>query len=379
MASCRQLNKLLCVALNMPRKTTIDGYRELIDCYLVPYFGSRRIETMTRFEIERFRNDMAKGTPAAVTKAREELAARLKAPGSSRYVRSLTPGPRTTNKCLTLLVGILGYAVEHGFASRNAAASMDKLPKADGEGGVIESNVLSPQELRKLIDASEDPYGMPIMFAAFTGCRRAECVGLKWGDIDWNRRTAEIRRQWRRGAFYEPKTKSSRRPVELPDELVSGLKRWKLRCPICEHDLVFPDAKGQPMMSSDLLRTGLHAALRRAKLRQVRFHDLRHSFASNLLGAGTDIVTVSKALGHANVHITLTTYAHAIPRERQGAGDALARLMGQSGNKMETLPPIMGQNEIPNIRQVVDLNDLGEVAERLNAPVLKTGGPLRGS
>jgi hypothetical protein len=88
---------------------------------------------------------------------------------------------------------------------------------------------------------------------------------------------------------------------------------------------------------------------------------------------GTDIVTVSKALGHANVHITLTTYAHAIPRERQGAGDALARLMGQSGNKMETLPPEMRMEVGQNIRQVIDFNDLGEVAERLNAPVLKTG------
>jgi hypothetical protein len=73
------------------------------------------------------------------------------------------------------------------------------------------------------------------------------------------------------------------------------------------------------------------------------------------------------------VHITLVTYAHAIPRERQGAGDALARMMGQSGNKMETLTPEIGQNEIQNIKQVVDFNDLGEVAERLNAPVLKTG------
>jgi integrase len=98
------------------------------------------------------------------------------------------------------------------------------------------------------------------------------------------------------------------------------------------------------MRSSDLLRTGLHAALRRAGLRQVRFHDLRHAFASNLLGAGTDIVTVSKALGHANVHITLTTYAHAIPRERQGAGDALARLMGQSGNKNGNIDPKTGDN-----------------------------------
>jgi integrase len=121
---------------------------------------------------------------------------------------------------------------------------MDKLPAAQGEGAVIESNVLTPHELRRLIDASLDPWGLPIMFAAFAGCRQAEGVGLRWGDIDWTRRTAEIRRQWRRGAYYEPKTKSSRRTVELPDELVAALKRWKLRCPISQDDLVFPDAKG---------------------------------------------------------------------------------------------------------------------------------------
>jgi hypothetical protein len=86
-------------------------------------------------------------------------------------------------------------------------------------------------------------------------------------------------------------------------------------------------------------------------------------------------VTVSKALGHANVHITLTTYVHSIPRERQGAGDALARLMGQSGNKMETWTPKMGIIVTHNEAQVIDLEDIGEVAERLNAPVLKTGGP----
>ena len=216
---------------------------------------------------------------------------------------------------------------------------MEKLPAAEGEGQVLEQNVLTAAELRKLLDATIDPWGMPIMFAAFTGARQAEVLGLKWGDIDWSRRTAEIRRQWRRNAFYEPKTKASRRTVELPDELVSALKRWRLRCPKGEHELVFPDREGDPIQSSDLLRTGLHSALRRAGLRQVRFHDLRHSFASNLLAAGVDVVTVSKALGHANVHITLVTYAHAIPKQRHGAGDALAHLMAQSGNKMETSSP----------------------------------------
>ena len=262
------------------RKTTLDGYRELINCYLAPYFGTRKVETLTRFQVEQFRNEMAAGTPAAVARAREEQLEKQKGTDRPKRFRPLVPGPRTTNKCLTLLVGILGYAVEHGFATRNAAANMDKLPKAEGEGGVIEQNVLTPPELRRLIDAGADPWALPIMFAAFTGCRQAEGAGLQWGDIDWNRRTAEIRRQWRRGAFYEPKTKSSRRTVELPDELVSALKRWRLRCPKGEHDLVFPSAKGQPMQSSDLLRTGLHPALRRAGLRKVRFHDLRHYLPS---------------------------------------------------------------------------------------------------
>jgi integrase len=61
-----------------------------------------------------------------------------------------------------------------------------------------------------------------------------------------------------------------------------------------------------------------------------------NSFASNLLAAGVDVVTVSEALGHANVHITLVIYAHAMAKQRHGAGEALARLMTQSGNKMET-------------------------------------------
>ena len=133
-----------------------------------------------------------------------------------------------------------------------------------------------------------------------------------------------------------------------------------------------------PAIGGDV-RTELQSALRRAGLRKVRFHDLRHSVASNLLGAGTDIVTVSKALGHANVHITLTTYAYAIPRERQGAGDALARLMGQSGNKVETWTPKNGIRVSKNVLQVVDLEENGEVAERLNAPVLKTGRASRSS
>jgi integrase len=68
------------------------------------------------------------------------------------------------------------------------------------------------------------------------------------------------------------------------------------------------------MDGNDLLRLGFYPALRRVGIRRVRLHDLRHSFASNLLATGWDVVTVSKLLGHANPQITLTIYAHALPQ-----------------------------------------------------------------
>jgi integrase len=356
------------------RKTTLDGYGELIDCYLRPYFGDRKVESITRLAVEEFRAEMAKGAPDSVRRVREAQAEAARALDPPERVRPLRPGARTTNKCLTLLTGIFRYAVEHNLANRNVAAGMDKLKTAEGESRVIEQNVLTPPELRRIIEAAVPPYQMPITIAAHTGCRQAEVLGLKWGDIDWSRRTAEIRRTWRRGNFYEPKTRASRRTIELPDDLVAALRRWRLACPKGEHDLVCPAAGGEPMQSSDLLRSGFQPALRRAGVRQVRFHDLRHAVASNLLAAGFDVVSVARALGHANAHITLTVYSHAIPKERQGTADAMSRLIReQSGNKMETLAAESQIKVGQNSTQVYDDAENGEVAERLNAPVLKTG------
>jgi integrase len=106
------------------------------------------------------------------------------------------------------------------------------------------------------------------------------------------------------------------------------LKPWRERVGHYGHDVVRPSVRGKPMQASALLQRGLHPALQHAGLRRVRFHDLRYSFASNLFEAGIDIVTVSKALGRANVHITLTIDAHAVPKARQGASDRMAALLG---------------------------------------------------
>ena len=161
---------------------------------------------------------------------------------------------------------------------------------------------------------------------------------MQWSDIDWQKNEAHIRRRYRLGGFSEPKTKTSRRVVELPAELVRDLKVWRLKCPKGEpnFDLCFPGADGKPMHGAALTSRGFVGSLRRAGIRRVRFHDIRHSFASNLLAAGVDVVTVSRLMGHAGAQITLSVYSHVMPKQRHGASELLASLMRGDGNKMET-------------------------------------------
>lgn len=318
------------------RATTLSDYRIMLDSYVLPYFGSRKVETLHRLDIESFRADLAAGVPDSIVAARSAKLAAIRTERPEASLRPLAPGPRTVNKCLGVIVAMLGYAEKHGLVSRNVATRIEKLPAPQGEGRVIEQNVLTPDELRRVLAATSDPWRIPIAIAIYTGARQAEILGLKWGDIDRQRGTADIRRTYRCGAFYQPKTASSRRTVELPDVLLAELKRWQLCCPKGEHDLVCPGADGRPMSASSLLQSGFQPAVRRAGIRQVRFHDLRHSFASNLLAAGVDLATISAALGHANVRITLEVYSHSVPKARHGAADRMAALLSQSGNNLET-------------------------------------------
>lgn len=81
------------------------------------------------------------------------------------------------------------------------------------------------------MDAAVDPYRVPIAMAADCGLRQAEVLGVQWEDIDWVRGTAEIRRTQRRGVFSAPKSKASRRIIELPPTLMEELERWRQICP----------------------------------------------------------------------------------------------------------------------------------------------------
>lgn len=169
----------------------------------------------------------------------------------------------------------------------------------------------------------------------FTGCRVGEVLGAAWSHIDWESGQSHVRRTFKECQFQEPKTRTSYRRLSLPTFLLKELKVWRLACPNSPYDLIFPNLDGQPMSHSNLMQRGFFPALQRAGIRRIRFHDLRHTFASLMISNGEDIVRVSRPMGHATASFTLNVYSHMLPREHDESGDRLASLV--FGNKMETV------------------------------------------
>jgi integrase len=187
-----------------------------------------------------------------------------------------------------------------------------------------EMKVLDEGQLRMYVDqVTDDPDAAFFLLGAFCGLRISEVRGLRWSDVDL--RAAEpylrVNKQldWR--GLREPKTKHSYRRVPLMPQVVVALKEQRKRQMaqqqqaetwVDAHGLIFTEVLGLPARRDQLLvRYRRH--LRQAGLPVLRFHDLRHTFATYMLRHGVPIADVSAMLGHAKVSTTLNIYAHAIP------------------------------------------------------------------
>ena len=160
-----------------------------------------------------------------------------------------------------------------------------------------------------------------------TGLRRGELLGLKWSDFDWKNGVIKVRRQIARvdGKIVEAplKTKNSYRTVSISPQAIEVLKQQKART---NDTYVFPSPNGGPI-SPDSVRHMLHRVLDRAGIPKVRFHDLRHTFATVALQNGIDIKTVSGMLGHFSAGFTLDTYAHVTTAAQKEAAQTMGNVL----------------------------------------------------
>ena len=117
-------------------------------------------------------------------------------------------------------------------------------------------------------------YRTLFMLAIFAGARQGELLGLKWGDVDWEKNQVHVQRTFNGGRFFATKTKGSNRRIDLGPATMTELKKWRLACPKSNLDLIFPNEAGQPMDNKNMLRRHFQPTLKAAGLPKFRFHDL---------------------------------------------------------------------------------------------------------
>ena len=195
---------------------------------------------------------------------------------------------------------------------------------------------LTPSEVEVLFETAQDNYYYPVMYTAIsTGLRQAELLGLRWRDIDLDMLSLSISQVlYKRGGvcqFKEPKTSHSRRRVAMTPKLTLFLGEYKtererfyqqLGRQLTLDDLVFTSVSGKPIDPGVVSHTFARIA-KQAGLEGVRFHDLRHTFASLMFLRGAKPKVISEALGHTSVAFTMDTYSHIIEGMQE---DAMALL-----------------------------------------------------
>ncbi|UCG79980.1 MAG: site-specific integrase, partial [Desulfobacterales bacterium] len=283
------------------RHSTYKQYQGHVKIHLKPYFGKLKINHVGFDCIEKFKaHSLAKGVT-----------------------------PPTLRKILINLGAILTYSVRMRYIDYNPAREVEK-PK--GRSTIDEMVILKPRQIRALLKNTGDQKARVLfMTAVLTGMRQGELLGLQWGDIDWTDCQIHVRRTYNHGHFYEPKSKTSRRKIDMPPELVLELTRWKTACPISDLDLVFPTGKGTPQSAPAMLYRQFFPALQRTGLPRIRFHNLRHTYASLLIDQGEHPKYIQSQLGHSSIQVTMDIYGHLMDTVNRGAAIRLGRaVLGNS-------------------------------------------------
>ncbi len=210
---------------------------------------------------------------------------------------------------------------------RKAEAAM-RIPTVE-EVGLLVANADSPRV------STRKGFRAYVALCAFAGLRKGEAAAIQVGDIDFLRRQLTVSRQLQRdGSSYvvRPPKYGSERVVYLPDDLVTILSEHVAAHLEDSEPSRWLFTVGDEPMYDNAITWRWRATRDSADLAHVRLHDLRHFYASGLIAAGCDVVTVQRALGHASATTTLNTYSHLWPTAEDRTRNAAARLIAAALN-----------------------------------------------
>jgi integrase len=267
------------------KPSSLSDYRSALNAHLLPAFAGKRVEKIDADEIEQWRDEL------------------IDERGLSR---------RTANKLLIILGAILERAVKTHGLLRNPARDVAKLRvRYDPDA----YDFYSPDEIEQLGAAASSPQDRAIYrTAALTGLRMGELIALRWGDVDFAGEALHVYNSYSLGTLTAPKSGLTR-TLPMAEQVQVVLQAHRKAVPHDRPDLVFPGERAE-YLDGAALRRRYKKALEKAKLRKLRFHDLRHTFGSIAIDQAT-IVQVQAWMGHADVQTTMKYMHH-----RSRAGDA---------------------------------------------------------
>ncbi len=299
------------------RESTYNSYVQHVDCHVVPFIGSVKLQKVTGATLN-------------------GLYARLAETGRKNGKRGLSPA--TVHHVHSCLHRAFRDAVRWGYLQRNPADAADPPRQRGTERR--EMKTWTAEQLRAFLAFTKDePLYSLWHTLAMTGMRRGEGLGLRWEDVDFEAGRLAVRRalipSGRDVVVSEPKTARGRRSIAIDPETVSVLRAQAARQLVqqaqwqegwTDSGYVFTLENGEHLNPEAVTRW-FRQAVRKSMLPKIRLHDLRHTHATLALQADVHPKVVSERLGHATVSITLDTYSHAIPALQEEAAALIAGLV----------------------------------------------------
>jgi integrase len=297
--------------------STTSDYQAILDKHVLPVFGALKANGVTEGKIKDF----------------------LFSKVNAGYAAS------TVTHMKNVISGVLAKAIDDKAISENAALNlgkqfMKKITDAiearkvtNGDEKKGDPDPLTGEELKLLLDAVDVhfPEHYPLfLLLARTGMRIGEALGLQWGDIDFNSRFINLQRSLSRGRITTLKGKRGRR-IDMSKQLAETLKAHLLKSKekgmklgLGDHpEYVFTDSNGGFISLNNWRKRVFWKALKKAGLRRIRIHDLRHTYATLRISKGDNIADVSNQLGHFSETFTMKIYYHWMPGKKKAEVDEL--------------------------------------------------------
>ena len=306
-------------------ESVLRGYSDHLRLHIGPALGGCLLNAITREQVDTFLTGLLKKRSRNAGKDNKTLS------------------PSTINKIRGTLNMIMEYARQLRYVYENPVKDVKKF-KVDAE----EMDFLQPSEIVLLLKHASEPFKTLFRTAIFTGMRKGELLALQWGDIDWNRNLILVRRalHWRslketpqgeqRWYIGTTKTKNSIRSIMLSPMLKKALEIHRIMAPVSPQDFIFCNANGKPMDPDHIVSREFHPTLAMAGIRRIRFHDLRHTFATLLIAQGENIKFIQRQMGHASIQTTMDRYGHLFNEQSSCSGSKLdGQVFGCETNEVQ--------------------------------------------